>query len=179
MADQCGSRPRDDVLGDILYPSMDPSSISELVHYRIEVGHGPDMVTRAVDPSNYLELREYVQTRDARERALAPVPTRKMEVGSFAEQHQHHHHQHELQQEIPFPGVEPSWGEDWTMVGYCNDQDNSLSAFGKGGKGKGGDYVKRPLDCHNCGGLGHPSRLCTSRLRGSNLLKLQLQWSRP
>ena len=48
------------------------------------------------------------------------------------------------------------------MVGYCNGQDNSLSAFGKGEKGKGGDYVKRPLDCHNCGGLGHPSRLCTS-----------------
>ena len=80
---------------------MDPSSISELVHYRIEVGHGPDKVTRAFDPSNYLELREYVQTRDARERALAPGPTRKMEVGSFAEQHQHHHHhQHELQQDI-------------------------------------------------------------------------------
>ena len=50
MADQCGSRPRDDVLGDILYPSMDPSSILEFVHYRVEIGHGPDMVSRAVDP---------------------------------------------------------------------------------------------------------------------------------
>ena len=161
MADQCGSRPRDDVLGDILHPSMDPSSISELVHYRIEVGHGEGATSRAVDPSNYLELREYVQTRDARESALVPMPTRRMEAGSFAEQHQQYHQQkQELHPEIPFPGVEPSWGEPWTQVGCCQDQDNSLFAFGKGGKSKG--YEKKPLDCRNCGGLGHPSRLCTS-----------------
>ena len=35
MADQCGSRPPEEFLGDILYQSMDSSSISELVHYRI------------------------------------------------------------------------------------------------------------------------------------------------
>ena len=52
MADQCGSRPRDDVLGDILHPSMDPSSTSELVHYRIEVGHGESKTSRAVEPLN-------------------------------------------------------------------------------------------------------------------------------
>ena len=38
-------------------------------------------------------------------------------------------------------------------------QDNSLFVFGKG-KGKG--YEKKPLDCHNCGDFGHPSRLCAS-----------------
>ena len=45
------------------------------------------------------------------------------------------------------------------MVGICEGQD--LDASGKGrSKGKGKD--KKPLDCHNCGGLGHPMRLCTS-----------------
>ena len=35
-----------------------------------------------------------------------------------------------------------------------------LNALGKG-KSKGEGKDKKPLDCHNCGGLGHPMRLCT------------------
>ena len=57
MFDQCGERPQDAVLGDILYPSLDPTSISELVHYR--VGRGDQ--ARAVRTTSYSELREYVQ----------------------------------------------------------------------------------------------------------------------
>ena len=154
MADQCGQRPPEDILAGAFYPSMDHSSITDLVHYRICSG----AESRPVRTACCAELRDYVQTRDARERerALAPIPAKRMEVGSFAEQY---HHQQEQQPEIPFPGIDPSWGEPWTQVGHCQDQDNLIFAFGKGGK-KG--YEKKPLDCHNCGGLGHPTRLCTS-----------------
>ena len=141
MADQCGSRPPEDVLGDILHPSMDPSSISELVHYRI----GEAATLRPVDVSNHMKLRMYVQTRDARERALVPIPSRRMEVGSFAEQQQQYQQQPQEQQpEITLPSVDPSWGEPWTQVGYCQDQDHSFFAIGKGGKG-GKGYEKKPL----------------------------------
>ena len=73
-----------------------------------------------------------VQTRDAIERALSAIPAKRMGVGNFAEQH--HHQQQEKQPEIPFPGIDPSWGEPWTQVCHCQDQDNSLFVFGKGGK---------------------------------------------
>ena len=137
LAEQCGQRPPEEILANIFYPSMDHTSITELVHYRIGAGMG----SRPVDTTCYAELRDYIQKRDARERALIPTPARKMEVGSFAEQY--HQQQQEQQPEIPFPGVDPSWGEPWTQVGYCQDQDNSPFAFGKGGKG-GNGYEKKP-----------------------------------
>ena len=38
MVGQCGERPGDAVFGNIFYPSMDLSLITELVHYRIGKG---------------------------------------------------------------------------------------------------------------------------------------------
>ena len=38
MADQCGQRPPEDVVAGVFYPSMDHSSITDLVHYRIGPG---------------------------------------------------------------------------------------------------------------------------------------------
>ena len=49
MAVQCGEGPEDAILGDILYPRMDPSSIAELVHCRICVG----CEARSVDTTKY------------------------------------------------------------------------------------------------------------------------------
>ena len=81
VADQTGERPIDSVLADIFYPNMDPLLITELVIHRIGVG----AVARPVPTTSYLELRDYVQKRSARERTLAPIPTKQMDVGSFAE----------------------------------------------------------------------------------------------
>ena len=36
QAEQCGSRPADDVLADIFFPSLDRSSLTELMHYRVD-----------------------------------------------------------------------------------------------------------------------------------------------
>ena len=152
MADRCGQRPTELILVGVFRPSMDHTSITDLVHYRT----GTCAEARPVHTDCYAELREYVRLRDARERVLAPIPAKRMEVGSCAEQY---HQQQEQQPKIPFPEINPSWGEPWTQVGHCQGQENSLFAFGKGGK-KG--YEKKPLGCHNCGGLGHPSHLCTS-----------------
>ena len=76
MAEQCGQRPDELTLANIFYPSMDHTSITELVHYRI----GSGAAARVFDFNNSVELRGYVQVRDARERALMPIPARKMEV---------------------------------------------------------------------------------------------------
>ena len=68
MADQCGERLPESVLGDVFYPSMDHTSVTELVLYR--VGAGAE--ARLVKTTCYAELREHVQKSDARERAIIP-----------------------------------------------------------------------------------------------------------
>ena len=79
MADQCAQRPDEGTLAGVFYPSMDHSSISDLVHYRI--GSGAEVW--ANHTHYFAELREYVRTRDARERALAPIAAKKMEGRKF------------------------------------------------------------------------------------------------
>ena len=97
MADQCGQRPPELILAGVFYPSMDHTSITNLVHYRICTG----AEARPVHTDCCTELWEYVRSRDARERALAPIPAKRMEVASFAEQY---HQQQEQQPEIPSQG---------------------------------------------------------------------------
>ena len=80
VAERSGKRSDEVTLANIFYLSMDHTSITELVHYR--VGPGPD--ARLINLDKYSELRGYVQVRGARERSLAPIPAKKMEVGSFA-----------------------------------------------------------------------------------------------
>ena len=55
VAEQSGKRPDEATLANIFYPSMDNTSITELVHYH--VGSGPD--ARLVNLDEYSELREY------------------------------------------------------------------------------------------------------------------------
>ena len=64
MAEQCGQRPDEGTLANIFYPSMDHTSVTELVHYRI----GSGAASRSVDVNSFAELRNYVQKRDARQR---------------------------------------------------------------------------------------------------------------
>ena len=67
MADQCGQRPPEDLLAGVFYPSMDHTTITDLVYYRI----GSGVESRPVRTACYAELRDYVQTRDASERESA------------------------------------------------------------------------------------------------------------
>ena len=64
MADQCGQRPPEDILAGVFYPSMDHTSIIDLVHHRI----GSGAQARPAYTTCYAELRDDVQKRDARER---------------------------------------------------------------------------------------------------------------
>ena len=66
-AEQCGQRPDEGTLPNIFYPSMDHTSITELVHYRI----GSGAASRSVDVSSYAELLDYVQKGWGRESAYS------------------------------------------------------------------------------------------------------------
>ena len=111
-----------------------------------------------VDPKKWLDLSEYVRGRQQRDRVQVPTQSRKMDMSAFAETQNADHAGYD-QGLIPSPWHEPSAGTPWTQIGGeyecppCGDLD--AMRYGKGG-------AKRVLDCHNCGGLGHPSRLCPS-----------------
>ena len=83
QAEQCGNRPSDDTLADIFFPSLDGSCLTELVHYRVDVIDKRTQLTvpRPVNSSSYIELREYVQKRQAREKSMIPIPEAHLQQG--------------------------------------------------------------------------------------------------
>ena len=111
MADQCGDRSTNLIIGDICCLSMDLSSISELVHHRI----GEGASARVVKTVPYFDFHAYDQQRSARQRLFAPIPARKMDVESCAGQQQQ-----QQQQDVPCLWVEFSWDVFWKMVSVCN-----------------------------------------------------------
>ena len=155
----------------MLVPSLDESCLREIETYQFEsrddVSH--EIVKRPLDPLSYMDLREYIWKRQARERTLVPVPAVKMDISNVALGNSGgnvggasvgswddwgsdgswngcmpcNDADNGL---IPSPWHEPSYGIPWSIVG------GDLDAMGKGGK--------RELICHTCNGKGHPAFLC-------------------
>ena len=157
MAAETGERPEHVELAKVLYHSMDQSCKSDISTLMATIGEGDR--AHVVNPKNWLDLSEYVRGRQQRDRVHVPSQSRKMDVSAFAEAQNADLMGHD-QGLVPSPWHEPSTGTPWTPVGGdgyectpCGDID--AMRFGKGG-------TERVLDCHNCGGLGHPSRLCPS-----------------
>ena len=174
MIENTGEDMKDENLADVFFPTMDASCQSEIVALKVNIGFGED--SRPVDTSKFEDLAEYVKERIFRERTLVPIASHnRMDVSSaqagpsfgpdnygvgasaghngygnwdgYGPQSGTDAHM--------FGGESSHW--DWDSQGCSHD----LDAMRMKGKGKG--WVgNRVLDCHNCGGEGHPKRLCPS-----------------
>ena len=161
MAEQTGRRPPQDQVAEIFFACLDQASTDQLKSMCVYVGDKDH--PRMVDTENFEDLREYILQRHQRERANVPIASRKMDVSGVAQQEGQYTDPNAGAWNYPDAGLipsqyhEPSYDAQWQHVG-----GGDLDAMGKGkgwGKGKGQGRV---LDCHTCGGLGHPHRLCPS-----------------
>ena len=160
MQAQCGEAPNDATLADIFAPSLDASTVYQLSLYRDNRG-------QSVNNKSYQSLKDYVRNRQVMERSLEPIKPRKMDVGSFeapsyADVAASPSPPWVPTEETP---VQAAWmGQpevQWHPVPY----DGALDAlYRERSKSKGKDTrERRKLACHNCGGEGHPFKLCTSQ----------------
>ena len=163
MREQCVAPPDSETLATVLYNNMDAICIAELPLAKI----GAEMRMPRAD--RFEDLREYVMARQARERILMPQVPVKMDmsvVATGAEAAAAPSYYGEAVPPPPAPWspeadrhLQPSMYHDpspgpWTEVPAAH-----LDAM-KGRKGDGKD--RKPLQCHDCDGVGHPFRSCTS-----------------
>ena len=155
MTEATGERPDDEFLAEILVPGMDQNTLLELdISTLVAYDHlQKQNIRRPIDKENYEEVREFIQRKQQCEQLSRPIAPRKMDV-SNVQTPAGDYGLREGEQPAWSGGAEvenpptPTWGE------------NDIDALRKGKGGKKGE--RRQLQCHNCGGLGHPFRLCTS-----------------
>ena len=158
LSEATGERPSDEILAEMLVPSLDIHTLTELDSATTAVYDAlqKENIRRAVGRENYEEVREFILKRHQQEILLQPIVPRKMDVSNVEA--------YGAAQAPAYAEAAAYWPTNAADVPTPPTPDwevHDLDAMRrKCDKDQGKD--KKKLQCHNCGGFGHPFRLCTS-----------------
>ena len=167
MKETTGENVEDKTLADVFFPTMDASCQAEILAFKVTIGTVDE--PRPVNIAVFDDLVEYVKSRIFRERTLVPMSanSNRMDVSNLdrqsggdngGSQAQQWHGQDVGENWESHEDAGGQWFGGQAAQGDWDAHGGDLDAFQKGkGKGKG-----RVLECHKCGGKGHPSYICPS-----------------
>ena len=82
MLETTGETPDPTLLAEVLVPTLDIGTLTELETYQVEKINPStcDKFKRPIDVSDYAELREYIWKKQQRERTIMPIPAMAMDL---------------------------------------------------------------------------------------------------